>query len=91
MRIFFIPGLGEEILIFDKIKPFIEGEKIFIDNWTLLGEVPEKEITVLIYAEYLIKQFQITGNDVVVGHSLGGWVAMHIKHLICLYRNCWRN
>lgn len=42
MRIFFIPGFGEEVSIFDKIQPFIPGEKVFIDNWTLLAYVPEK-------------------------------------------------
>ncbi|MDQ6813210.1 MAG: alpha/beta hydrolase [Bacteroidota bacterium] len=81
MRIFFIPGLGEEISIFDKILPFIDGEKVFIDNWTLLTEVAEEDLTVMVYASYLIKKFSITVSDVVIGHSLGGWVALHIKHL----------
>ncbi|MCW3115720.1 MAG: hypothetical protein JWR18_4116 [Segetibacter sp.] len=82
MRIFFIPGLGEEPFIFDKIVPFIKGEKVFIDHWTLLPVVSEKDLTVLVYASFLIQRFQITNKDVVIGHSLGGWVALHIKHLV---------
>jgi hypothetical protein len=39
MRIFFIPGFGEEGFIFDKIQTNIPGEKVFIDNWALLKEL----------------------------------------------------
>jgi hypothetical protein len=82
MRIFFIPGLGEDTFIFDKIEPFIQGEKIFIDNWSLLGQVEENGLQVTAYAEFLIRRFSITQADVVIGHSLGGWVALHIKNIV---------
>ncbi len=59
MRIFFIPGLGEEVSIFDRIQSFIPGEKVFIENWTLLAEVTEKKLTVLVYARYLTEFFRI--------------------------------
>lgn len=80
MRIFFIPGFGEEEFIFDKIQSFIPGEKLFLDNWTLLKEVPEKGLTGLVYANYLIECFKIKKEDVVIGHSMGGWIAWNIKH-----------
>lgn len=82
MRIFFIPGFGEEVSIFNKIQSFIPGEKVFIDNWTLLAYVPEKKLTVLVYAEYLTERFRIKKEDVVIGHSMGGWIALYIKHLV---------
>ncbi len=82
MRIFFIPGLGEEVFIFDRIESFVSEEKVFIDNWTLLDEVPEKGLTVLVYAKYLIERFEIKKQDVVIGHSMGGWIALFIKQLI---------
>lgn len=82
MRIIFIPGLGEEKWIFDKIKPFIKGEKVFIDNFRLLGEVFEDNLNALTYADFLIKEFTITKDDVIVGHSLGGWVAFFIKYRV---------
>ncbi len=81
MRIFFIPGLGEEKWIFDKIAPSIEGEKVFINNWELLAEVSEKGLNASVYAAFLIERFQINKQDVVIGHSLGGWVALHVKNL----------
>ncbi|HKG67596.1 MAG TPA: alpha/beta hydrolase [Segetibacter sp.] len=80
MRIFFIPGFGEEGFIFDKIQSNIPGEKVFIDNWTILKEIPEKGLTVLVYAKYLIDYFEIKKEDVVIGHSMGGWIAWNIKH-----------
>lgn len=82
MRIFFIPGFGEEVSVFDKIRSFIQGEKVFIDNWTLLADVPEKGLTVLMYAKYLTEHFQIKKEDVLIGHSMGGWIALYIKRLV---------
>ncbi|MDB5248144.1 MAG: hypothetical protein JWQ40_2538 [Segetibacter sp.] len=82
MRLFFIPGFGEDETIFDKIKPFIPGEKVMLNNWTLLGNEPRKDLDALQYAKQLIERFQIMKEDVIIGHSLGGWVAFHIKHII---------
>ena len=70
MRIFFIPGFGEEVFIFDKIQSFIPGEKVFIENWTLLKEIPGKGLTVLVYAKYLADYYKIKKDDVVIGHSM---------------------
>lgn len=81
MRVIYIPGLGEEVSIFNKIHPHIPGEKVFIDNWALLNNVPEKGLWVTPYAEYLVTQFQVTGQDVIIGHSMGGWIALAIKQL----------
>lgn len=81
MRIFFIPGLGEEKWIFDKIAPFITGEKVFVDNWALLKVAGEKDLDAGDYAAQLIERFQITNYDIVIGHSMGGWIALQIKNL----------
>lgn len=82
MRKFFIPGFGEEPSIFDKIQFSFTGEKIFIDNWTLLVEVPEKDLTALRYAKFLIDRYKITRDDVIIGHSSGAWVALWVKELL---------
>lgn len=81
MRIFFIPGFGERPSIFDKIAPEIGGNQVFIDNWDLIGDTP-RNWQVLDYAKLLIEKYQITENDVIIGHSMGGWIAYHIKHLV---------
>lgn len=82
MRFIFIPGLGEEPSIFDRIESFFPGEKVFVDNWTLLEKIPEKGLNVLSYAGFLIDRYKITKEDVIIGHSMGGWVALHIKHIV---------
>jgi hypothetical protein len=82
MRIFFITGLGEEKFIFDKIENTIAGEKIFIDNWSELNDVPQKDLTAFVYAARLVKHFKIKPEDVVIGHSLGAWVAIWIKEIV---------
>ncbi len=81
MRLIFIPGFGETPRIFDRITPFLPGEKLFVDNRELLGSKPMFNITALQYAQLLLEKHQISQTDVVIGHSMGGWVAHAIKHL----------
>ena len=81
MRLFFIPGFGEEIFIFDKLKPHVAGETVFIENWVELYDVAEQGLTVFEYASVLMAKYEISKEDVVIGHSMGGWVALQIKQL----------
>ncbi len=82
MRIFFIHGFGEDEAIFDKITPKIGGEHIFLNAWTLLGDEPRPDMNVLDFAKEIIEKYEISEKDVIIGHSMGGWIAYHIKHII---------
>lgn len=82
MQLFFIPGFGEQPSIFDKINEYFPSQQIFIDNWELLGNQPRPNLNVLIYAQELVEHFNITKEDMVIGHSMGGWIAWHVKHLV---------
>ncbi|MCC9137004.1 alpha/beta hydrolase [Pontibacter silvestris] len=82
MRVFLLPGFGEDESIFDKIYPHIPGEKIFLNPWVLLGSQPRTEINALRYARELTNWYAIKQEDVIIGHSTGGWVALHIKHIL---------
>jgi hypothetical protein len=82
MRLFLISGFGEDEFIFDKIYPHLPGEKIFLNPWHLVDDEPRADLNVLEYAAALVKKFDIKSDDVVIGHSTGGWVALHIKHLV---------
>jgi pimeloyl-ACP methyl ester carboxylesterase len=83
MRLFFIPGFGETPSIFDQIAPHLPGKKIFVNNWQLqlIGDRPRPDLTALSYARELTERFSITAGDVVIGHSMGGWIGLHLKHL----------
>lgn len=81
MRLFFIPGFGETPAIFDRIAPHLPGEKTFVDNWQLVGNRPRPDLTALSYARELAARFGITAGDVIIGHSMGGWIGLHLKHL----------
>jgi hypothetical protein len=82
MRLIFIPGLGEEASIFDKLHPLLPGEKVFLSFWQQLPEHHRAGLDAALFARELIAQYNITANDVVIGHSTGGWVALHIKQQV---------
>ena len=82
MRLFFIPGFGEDETIFEKIQDHLPCEKVFLNHWRLVGDGDRPELNVLSYARELVDRFNITKNDVVIGHSMGGWIALYIKHLV---------
>ncbi|SOD97422.1 alpha/beta fold hydrolase [Spirosoma fluviale] len=81
MRLIFIPGFGEGPTIFEHIAPSLPGNKLFINNLDLLGVDYSPTRTVTQYAEQLIEHHNINRQDVLIGHSMGGWVAYAIKQL----------
>ena len=81
MRLIFIPGLGEDEKVFDPILPLIEGEKLILNTWLLHGDTPRGKINAIDIAKELIGRFNITAYDLVIGHSMGGLIALYIKHL----------
>lgn len=82
MRLLLIPGFGEDDSIFDKLYPHLPGEKVFLNPWLLIENEPDLTLNALVYADELVRKYAITQNDVVIGHSTGGWVALYIKHLV---------
>lgn len=82
MRLLFIAGFGEEDFIFDHLHPLLPGKKLFLNFWNLLPDTDRPHWNVALFVEDLIRQFQITAHDVVIGHSTGGWVAMFIKQQV---------
>ncbi|EMR02458.1 alpha/beta fold hydrolase [Cesiribacter andamanensis] len=79
MRLIFIPGFGEEAPIFDQLLPALPGPKVLVDNWALVGDYPRPALTAAAYARELAERFGIGEEDVVIGHSMGGWIGLHLK------------
>lgn len=83
-RLIFIHGFGESERIFDKIAPALGGQQVMVDVWQALGNNPRPDLNVADFAKELINRFGISPQDVVIGHSMGGWIAYHIKaHVGC--------
>lgn len=82
MKLLFIHGFVEDHTIFNEVRKTItQGEQIAIDLEKVLAEwqdAPE-DLDVQKMAFYLIKKYEITAQDCVIGHSMGGWIAAYMK------------
>ena len=59
----------------------IAGEHVLLNVWELLGNEPRPHINVIDFAKEIINRYAITKEDVIIGHSMGGWIAYHIKQI----------
>ncbi len=80
MTIYFISGFGEDSSIFEHIKDQLQGTQCFISLWDLAGNQRNKNIDISIVASEVIKNFGIKKQDLIIGHSTGAWLALHIKN-----------
>ena len=82
-RIFLIHGYVEDPTIFDQLVPLLPpADFVRINLADEFGRwQPTGPINVRLVAQYLTDQYSITTNDVVIGHSMGGWVAINIKQV----------
>ena len=82
MKLLFIHGFVEDHTIFNGVRKTItQGEQIAIDLEKVLADwhnAPE-DLDVQKMALYLIGKYEITAQDCVIGHSMGGWIASHMK------------
>lgn len=82
MKILFIHGFVEDHTIFNEVRKSItQGEQIAIDLEKVLADwhdAPE-DLDVQKMAVYLIQKYEITSQDCVIGHSMGGWIASYMK------------
>src|SRR5881275_415470 len=82
MRIILIPGFGEDESIFKRIHDKLPGEKLSLSLWNLLPNKRVKTLNAETFAKDLIERFHISNKDLIIGHSTGGWVALHIKNIV---------
>ena len=82
MKLIFIHGFVEDSTIFDEIrKTIILGEQIALnleEVFTAWHDAPQ-DMDVQKLALHLIQKYEITADDWVIGHSMGGWIASFIK------------
>jgi pimeloyl-ACP methyl ester carboxylesterase len=82
-RLLFIHGYVEDATIFDQLIPLLPPNPVvrlnLVDEfarWQPAGRFSARDL-----ARYLAGQYAITSADVVIGHSMGGWVGINIKEL----------
>jgi pimeloyl-ACP methyl ester carboxylesterase len=78
-KIFLIAGMGADTRIYNNIELPAEYDVIPVD-WI----EPHETDTLEIYAQKLIYQYDIRPNDIVIGNSLGGMLAIEIAKKISL-------
>lgn len=95
-RIFLIHGYVEDPTIFDRLVPLLPPAEYVRIN--LADEFVSQQatgwFTVRDLAQYLTDQYRITAEDVVIGHSMGGWTAINIKQVsgaTCVQLASWTN
>lgn len=81
MRLIFIHGFGETASVFDEIVTQLPGEHVFIDLWTALGNDKRPELDMIDFSRELVESYDIKPDNIIIGHSLGGKIAHHIKHV----------
>lgn len=80
-RLILIHGYVEDSTVFDQLTPLLpSGNIVLIDiedqfrRWSPGAPVDARAV-----AEVLVKTHNITASDVIVGHSMGGWIAINSK------------
>jgi len=81
MRLVLIHGLGEDNSIFDAIALDLPGDHLFINLWEALGDGKRPRLNIIDFCKELVERYSIDKNDIIIGHSLGGRIAHHIKHV----------
>jgi len=88
MRLILIHGYVEDSSIFDNLAPLLLPATLLPINlkdefarWNPSGPRSVGPINARQLAQYLADYYQITADDVLIGHSMGGWVAINIKEL----------
>jgi pimeloyl-ACP methyl ester carboxylesterase len=80
-RLLLLPGYLEDGTIFDTLRPLLPPAKVEVMEIepALAQWQPRGPVSVTTFAQYLAERHGIGPADVVVGHSMGGWIAAHVK------------
>jgi len=81
-RLLYIHGYVENSTIFDKLAPLLPAESVvklnLQDDFARWNPV-DSSVNVSTLAGYLAKTYKIGPDDVVIGHSMGGWIGANLK------------
>jgi pimeloyl-ACP methyl ester carboxylesterase len=81
-RLLLLPGYLEDSTIFDTLRPLLPpaAEGLAIELAPEFAQWrPTGAANVVTFARHLAQRYRIGPHDVLIGHSMGGWIAAHIK------------
>ena len=80
-RLILIHGYAEDPTIFDALRPLLLPANILTINVEdEFGRWPARTpVNAYALAVFLANQYAITAEDTVIGHSMGGWIAINVK------------
>ena len=86
-RLFLLHGYVEDSSIFDPLRPLLpaaaQAAVVDVELEDVFGQwQPRGPVNAATLAAHLITLYQITASDVLIGHSMGGWIAAHIKQQV---------
>lgn len=80
-RLLLLPGYLEDATIFDTLRPRLPtAEVLAIELETEFAQwQPSGPVNAVTLARHLTRRYQVGQQDVLIGHSMGGWLAAHLK------------
>ena len=80
-RILFFPGFLEDGRTFEPLLPFFQGKYLIemVHYRPLLDEIEANKPHIADFAQAIVAEHRITKEDILIGHSFGGWVIAHIQ------------
>ena len=84
-RLLLLPGYTEDSGIFDPLRPLLPAGLPVVPTElaeALAGWHPAGPVNVATVASRLVAFYHITAADVLLGHSMGGWLAAYVKEQV---------
>ena len=79
-RIVLLPGFGEDKRIFRKIALYLEDyDLLYADYRSVLYQFTSENIELNSFINTLSEYYDINENDILIGHSLGGYISHHLR------------
>lgn len=82
-RLVLLPGFGEDERIFRNIIPYFSDFQIEIVNYqNILPQFTRYNVRLERFIRKLVQVYGITKDDILIGHSMGGYLAHHVRQMV---------
>lgn len=82
-RLILLPGFGEDERIFRHLIPHLERyELLVMDYRAVLPSLSTAKFNLSRFTKKLIAHYKVTKKDILIGHSLGGFIAHNIRQYV---------